>query len=170
MHTQIGFTRKAHGLAGELKLHIEDKFVEDLMLADVLFLEIRGQKVPYFVESVRDGNELLLKLEDISDRTAAEPLQAKPIFLKDSDLLEDEDREYEAETLEYDFAEGWILRDATLGELGKIDRVIEFPQQEMAVVLWKEVEVLIPLNPVFIKNVDEKNQIIDVDLPEGLLE
>ncbi len=40
----IGKTQKPHGLKGELKLHVEEMFIEDLFDAEAVFIEIKGNK------------------------------------------------------------------------------------------------------------------------------
>jgi 16S rRNA processing protein RimM len=43
------------------------------------------------------------------------------------------------------------------------------PQQEIAVVVYQNKEVLIPLNEKLIVSIDEDKKVILMDLPEGLL-
>ena len=167
---QVGFIKKSHGLAGELKVSIEPNYLEDVLKADAIFVDMRGQKVPLFIEKIREGTDILVKFEDIDSRTEADAFQSKPIFLKETDVLADDEREIELETLEFEHTAGWLLRDETLGDIGEIIRVMEFPASEMAVVLWKNEEALVPLVPVFIKSLDEKNRVLHMDLPEGLFE
>mgnify|MGYP003841375859 CR=1 FL=1 len=48
----------------------------------------------------------------------------------------------------------FTLVDAEIGELGKIEDVIEFPQQEMAVISHNEKEVFIPLHESLIEKLN----------------
>jgi len=61
------------------------------------------------------------------------------------------------------------VQDKTHGVLGEIKEIIEYPQQEMAAIIIKEKEVLIPLNEQLILEIDEEKKLISMDLPEGLL-
>ncbi|MEQ1744166.1 MAG: hypothetical protein ABMA02_01985 [Saprospiraceae bacterium] len=80
-YVQIGFTRKTHGVAGEIKIVIEEPF-EDLFLdADRVFLEIKGAKVPYLIKNVRGGGDLIVLFEDVANREEALTLQARGVFL-----------------------------------------------------------------------------------------
>ena len=45
----IGKTKKASGVKGELKVNIDEKYLEDFLQATVLFLTIQGKNVPFFV-------------------------------------------------------------------------------------------------------------------------
>lgn len=167
---QVGFIKRSHGLTGELKVHIEPNYLEDALKANAIFVDMRGQKVPLFIEKIREGTDILIKFEDIDSRTEADAFQSKSIFLKKTDILADEEREIEVERLPFEHLEGWKLIDETLGEIGEILRVEEYPSGEMAFVLWENEERLVPLVPVFVKKMDAKKREILMDLPEGLFD
>ena len=65
---------------------------------------------------------------------------------------------------------GMHIHDDTLGDLGPIIRIDEYPQQEMAI-LEKEdgTEVLIPLHEQMISSISQEEGKIFMDLPEGLV-
>ena len=48
--------------------------------------------------------------------------------------------------------------------------VNEYPQQFVATVMYKETEILFPLNEDFIVEFDEDEKTLTLDLPEGLLD
>lgn len=167
-YTQIGFTKKTHGIAGELKVFIEEPYEDIFLEADRVFLEIRGAKQPFFIESIRGAGDLIVKFEDIKVREDAILLQSKPVFLPAAEIPDDLDAS-EPEP-EHAGLTGYLIEDKTAGTIGHIREVIEVPQQEMAVVQYQGREILIPLNPLFIQKIDHKAKIVRMDLPEGLLE
>jgi 16S rRNA processing protein RimM len=167
---QIGHTQKPHGVEGELRIFIEDAYLEDFLHSHALFIDLGGQKVPYFIEYIRGAHEDILKLEDITSPEMAQTLASKPVFLRAADLIPDHDRENSDYQPEYEFLEGFMAEDVKMGELGLVLRVDEFPQQEMAVVEYQGREVLIPLNPQLIQGIDEARKKIRFQLPEGLLD
>ena len=166
---QIGFTKKPHGLKGELKLHIEDKYLEDLMNADVVVLQIKGKPTPFFVEDIRIGNAIIGKFEDIDTPEAALSIANKELSLREQDIIPDEEREIEVDGLQYEKCIGYKIFDGD-NEIGEILEILEFPQQEMAVIEYEKREVLIPLNSAFIVKQDDKAKKFIMDLPEGLLD
>ena len=172
VYVNIGHTKKAHGLTGELKFAIEEQYLEDFFKNERIFLSIKSSKIPYFIASVRGKGELIVLLEDVDNRSAAEALQSKEIFLREQDIIADQEREFEVpdDSLVYERLAGYTIMDKTLGEIGAIDEVLEMPQQEMAFLKFKGKEVLIPLNEQLILEVDEKNRLVHMDLPEGLLD
>lgn len=172
-YVNIGYTKKLHGLQGELKLSIEGRYLEDFLKNERIFLDVKGAKVPYFVANVRGKGEMILKLEEVDSRDAAYALQSREVHLRVQDLIPDHKRELEIEeeeTLEYEHLTGFQLVDKTVGVVGQIDEVLEMPQQEMAFLKYKGRDVLIPLNGKFITSIDEKSKTVFMDLPEGLLE
>ncbi len=170
-YINIGYTRKAHGLEGELKCSIEERYEEDFLSNERIFIDIKGSKVPYFIANVRGKGEMILQLEEVTNRDQAIPLQSKGIFLREQDLIPDEERELEMEeeTLRYGQLTGYLLRDRTLGDIAVINEVLDMPQQEMAFLLYQNREILIPLNEHLIVSIDDAKKTVLMDLPEGLV-
>ena len=165
----IGATKKPHGLKGELKLYVEERYVEDLMNAEILMIDIKGRPTPFFIEDIRFGNNIIAKFEDVNTPEAALSIANKEISLRESDLIPDDERVIEIETMPYEHCVGYTI--VNKGEtVGMIDNIVEYPQQEMAILNYKNKEVLVPLNQHFIKKVDDKNKVIEMVLPEGLLD
>ncbi|MCB0654391.1 MAG: 16S rRNA processing protein RimM [Saprospiraceae bacterium] len=169
-YIQIGFALKTHGVGGEIKFNIEDEYWDDFEEADVLFLEVSGRKTPYFVEEIKSGGSMLLvKFEDINSREEASALTSRPVFMREKDMSEKEEEDLRVEDM-FDLLPGYMIVDMSGKEVGEIKEVLEFPQQIMAVVDYNEREILIPLNDVFIKGIDQRKKAILMELPEGMLE
>lgn len=169
----IGRVRKAHGITGEVKISIEDRYLEDFLKNERIFIEMKSSRMPYFISSVRGESEMIVKLEEVDDRDAAIALHSKEIFLRKQDLIPDDEREFEPEeedSIQYGFLNGYSVTDKTTGPAGVITEVVEMPQQEMAFVLHHGREVLIPLNESLIISIDRDNKTLLMDLPEGLLD
>ncbi len=164
----IGRTKKPHGLKGELKFFVEEHFVDDLMEAEILIIDVKGKKTPFFIEDVRVGNNIIVKLEEVDTPETATTLSAKEVFLREKDLKYAAQNKEDAQ-LPYADCIGFIIFDDTT-EVGIVTNLIEYPQQYMAAVNYRNREILIPLNPAFIKKIDIKNKKILMELPEGLLE
>ncbi|MCP4438261.1 MAG: 16S rRNA processing protein RimM [Aureispira sp.] len=168
-YIKIGRIGKVHGLKGELKLVLDDQFLMDAIQLEALFLEERGKKAPYFIDYLRGKGTLILKLEEIEDRQAGALLTGKDVYARSEDISISEE-EINADDSTYGYLTGYSIVDAELGNLGKIEAIEEYPQQELALLVYKNQEFLIPLNDAFITGEDEKQQLIYMELPEGLLE
>ena len=165
-YIQVGILGKTHGLKGELKFRIEEEYIDDFNEANVIFIKNKGHHAPYFIESIRSSS--IIKFEDTDNVEEAKILQSLPIFLKEEDISI-----AAAEPLEeliYQYIKGYKMIDDLLGELGEIQAVEAYPQQEIAIVSYQNKDVLIPLNEFVILNIDENRQEVRVSLPEGLLE
>ncbi|WP_461789324.1 ribosome maturation factor RimM [Pedobacter sp.] len=162
----IGYITKTKGLKGEVQLFFEFEEYEDLDL-DVLFLELNGKMVPFFVSSYKlyENKTGLFYFDDVDHVDKAQPLVKKKAYLPLSKKPEREDDEFY-----YTDLKGFIAVDETLGELGEIIEVNEYPQQFVATVSYQNKEILFPLNEDFIVEIDDEDQIITLDLPEGLLD
>ncbi len=167
----IGFTKKTYGTNGELKMKIEEKYIEDFLNAKVVFLAISGKKVPFFIEKVRFGNALLAKFEDLDSLQEAQMITSKEVFIREKDLMKEEDKLLEVEeTLVYKKYEGFLIIDSNAGEIGSIKEILEYPQQEMALINFQDRELLIPMNEGLIDEINKEEKQILMNLPEGLLE
>lgn len=174
-YINIGYTQKTHGVHGEMKIVVEDPYLEDVLKNKRLFLDVKGVKVPYFIENLRggDGGPLIIKLEDVSTREEAHGLQSRQVYLRPQDLIPDHLREIpvdEEEESAYANLAGYQIIDKASGPLGVIEEIIEMPQQEMAAVQYQGREVLIPLNEHFIQSIDADKKVVYMALPEGLME
>jgi len=168
-YIEIGFSGKTHGVKGELKFSVEDAYWHDFEQADVLFLEVAGRKTPYFVDYIKSGHILLVKFEDISTKEAANALTNRPVFMRQQDVNSSSMDVVRVEDM-FDLLPGYLIRQTNGADVGKIKEVLEFPQQIMAVVDYAGKEIFVPLNDVFIKEIDQAGGMILMELPEGLLD
>lgn len=162
----IGYITKTKGLKGELQLFFEFKDYESLDL-DIIFAELNGKMVPFFVSSHKlyTNQTGLFYLEDVDHIDKAQALVKKKIYLPLNKMpVRGED------DFAYEDLIGFLVVDETHGELGEITDVNEYPQQFVATLLYQEKEILFPLNEDIIVEIDDEEEILTVDLPEGLLD
>lgn len=162
----IGYVTKTRGLKGELQLFFEFEDYLDLDF-DVLFLEVNKKLVPYFVDSIKlqKNSTAYLNLEDVDHIDKAQPLVKKKAYLP-NDKMPVRD----ADDFRYSDLIGFLVIDEHEGEIGHITAVQELPQQFMATVDFNGQELLFPLNEDLILDIDAEEQIIEVELPEGLVD
>lgn len=162
----IGYITKTKGLKGEVQLFFEYDEPELLDL-DVIFAEINGKMVPFFVSSykLQTNNTGNFYFEDIDHIDKAQSLVRKKIYLPLTKLPDRSDDEFH-----YNDLKGFVVSDETQGELGEIIEVNEYPQQFVATVLYKGTEIMFPLNEDMIVEIDEEAETLLVDLPEGLVD
>jgi 16S rRNA processing protein RimM len=159
---KIGKALKTHGYKGHLRIAVDAFYMNDFEEMKIIFIE----SLPYFILSkdINSDSQAIISLEDITTKEIAHTLQGKDIFAKEEDLTEIlEDDPYQ-EII------GFMMQDKTHGEIGKIEQIIEFPQQYLAQIFQDKKEILIPLNKTFIQKIDSKSKIVSINLPEGFLD
>lgn len=167
----IGRTNKTHGVDGTLRITVKDVFLDDFVAAEVVFLEVGGQAAPFFIEDRWGGDPLYLKLEEVDSREDARPLTNKVLSLRQEDISTTGNEEKEViDPSSYARWIGYTLKDETLGEIGRIEEIIELPQQFLAGLIYKDQEVMIPLHPELILQLSHKDKTVLMNLPEGLLD
>lgn len=163
---ELGKITKTHGLKGEVILWLDVDFPEDYEDLESLFLEVKGELVPYFIENYRlSGNRAIVHFEDIDSFEKAENLVNLQAFLPLDELPElDNDQFYYHEII------GYQIVDKNLGNLGTVQTVHSMQAQDLLVMDYKGKEVLIPVIDEIVLKAEKEQKILHVSLPEGLLE
>lgn len=163
---RIGKIAATHGLNGSLILtHIVGNS-KWLKKEHTLLVEMqKGSYIPYFVSQFKPSNdkEYIINLEDIDKVDAAKRLVAKQVYVDES-ILTGYAKESPLLWI------GFKITDKHLGDIGAIEDVMQTGSQWLAKLTYKEAEVLIPLIPQTIEQVDIKAKTLKMDLPDGLLD
>jgi len=123
--------------------------------------------VPAQAEGARfSGDQVLLKLKGISDRTAAEQLKGRLLSVtREHAVALPPDTWFICDLL------GCDVHDQSHGYLGQLKDVQAGPAQDVYVVAKPgQKDVLFPARKTILKHVDLELRRIDVDLPDGLYE
>ncbi len=162
----LGKITKSHGYDGKLIafLDVDDPGVYTGL--DVVFINVQGQLIPYFIEdSSLKNNKLIVKFQDVNDDNASALLINKELYLPLSKLPKlSGNKFYFHEVI------GFQLVDVDFGPLGPIADILDYPNQAVIRVFYDGKEVLIPLSQDVIQKIDRKNKTIRVKTPEGLLD
>ena len=164
----IGFVRKTHGYKGEVKLALEDIFEEDVNEANFVFIDIDGLKVPFRIQEFNETKADVVKFDKVDSIEDSEKISGKQIY-----LLEDTIK-HASEAIKSGLAGnvliGFTILDTNSSETFKVEDILEYPQQVMALIHRGDKELLIPLNDQLIIEVDKSQKVITMQLPEGLLD
>lgn len=164
---EVGRTAKPHGLKGEIKVVIDEAYEDDFFDASILFIRKQHQSLPYFLEEIRGGNALIVRLEGVKTREEAQYISHATILMKEEEV---QNTTTLAEAGLFSYLTDFTVIDKDLGELGIIKEVVEMPYQELALIDYKGKEVMIPLHENLFESVDEAGKKLYVELPDGLLE
>ncbi len=172
---KVGKIGKAHALSGTLKLFFHYPLKENgLSNLSHLFVDVVSPPIPFFIEWVKSAPQegiYHVKFESTTDKEEATILANKEVYLtkeeisqyfaipeKDVFSLEDETD-----------VTGFTIFDSNHGTIGTIEGVYEVAEQLLVQVTYQGHEVMIPLNNETLKQVDDNEKVIYVNLPEGLL-
>lgn len=163
----LGKITKTHALKGEVIIFFDvdaPEYYDDL---EAVFLEIKGQLVPYIIEELQmKGRKSIVKFEDINSIEQAEGIVNAPVWLPLTALPELKGNQFY-----YHDVIGYTIHDITSGtQIGKLKAIYESTGQDLFAIDVDEKEVLVPIVDEFIHKIDRENQIIEVKLPEGLLD
>jgi 16S rRNA processing protein RimM len=156
---ELGKITKTHGVRGEVVLWLDVDFPEDYEDLESIFLEVRGELVPFFMESFRlSGNRAIVQFEDIDTFEKAEGLINLQAFLPLEELPElDEDQFYYHEII------GFQVVDKNLGILGTVQTVHSMQAQDLLVMDYKGKEVLIPVIDEIVLGTDKTAKVLNVN-------
>ena len=163
---EVGRVIKPHGLKGEVQVLLDVDYPEEYEDMESVFLAIKGELLPYFIERIKiTTNVVIVKFDGIDNSEAALKLKNAVLYLPENLLPElEEDGYYFHELV------GFEVIDAEKGNIGKVITVYSLPAQNLLAIEHKGKEVLIPMADEILQVVDKEKKQIQVNLPEGLLE
>ena len=159
---RIGRLGKAHGVKGEVSFQFDDD-IFDRVDSDYLILEVDGILVPFFIEEYRFRSDTvaLVKFEDVDTQQRAQELTGCDVYFPRS-LADDDEAPSLSMLIGFDVVD--VTTGTTVGRIAAID-------DSTANLLFElEDGRLIPAAEELITNIDSKNKVIKMTIPEGLLE
>ncbi len=171
MDLVVGRVVKAHGITGELAVDVRTDDPDE-RFAPGMTLRARpsrgGPQREYVIESAREhSGRLLVRLEGVADRNAAEALRGNIFLVDTADLppIDDPDEFYDHQL------EGLavVTTDGTV--VGNVNEVLHTAAGELLSVTSEAgAEVLVPFVGAIVTEVSLQNQTIEIDPPDGLLD
>ncbi len=162
----IGKIAATHGLTGEVVVkHALGKKTDFKGLQTIFIEEKKGVFLPYFVESATAKNdaEVFIKLEGFNTKEGAKRLTQKEVWL----LKNDFDR-YAAKSSPISLLGFMMINEGK--QIGEVIEVIEQPMQVFCKIIYKGNEALIPIHQESLQKIDQKQKLVYVKLPDGLLD
>lgn len=163
----LGYIVKSHGTKGQVVFHLDVDYPEDYEEMESVFIEIKGALVPYFIEdiNIQKQSRAIIQLEEIDTMEKAQALVGSALYLP-LDTLE----ELEEGQFYYHEIKGFKVIDQNHGPLGLIRDVYSVASQNLIALDYNGTEVLIPIVDNIVLKADRENNILLVNLPEGLLD
>ncbi|MFN3918051.1 MAG: ribosome maturation factor RimM [Flavobacteriales bacterium] len=162
----LGFISKTVGFKGEVVLTLDTDETEYYEELESIYVEINRKLVPFFLERFinRKQNHLRVKLEGIDTEEDAKSLLKKQLFLPLSYLPK-----LSGTKFYYHEIIGFQVIDEEYGDCGIICDIIDNTSNPIIQVMKDDIDILIPLQDDFIKQVDRKGKKLYVKTPPGLI-
>ena len=165
-YIHIGKLVAPHGVAGAVI--IEHALGKPILFKGIeaIFIEQKtGSFIPYFIASASAKTDTIshLQLEGVKTREAANFLTSKKVWLPQADFQKLVEKNSPLALL------GYMVQEAGKN-IGVIQEVIEQPHQLMVTILYQGQEAYIPLHEESLQGVNHAKKIVQVELPDGLLE
>ncbi|MEG1617504.1 MAG: ribosome maturation factor RimM [Bacteroidales bacterium] len=162
---KIGQFNKPHGLSGELSFTFTDD-VFDRTECPYIVCPIDDIFVPFFIEEYRfrTSTTALMKLVDVDSAEDGRMFTNVDVYFPKSFV-----REEEAMQGGKDFFLNYRVEEKHHGTLGTITEIDDATANVLFVIDHEGDTLLIPAVDEFVKEIDEKNKVIYMEIPEGLL-
>ena len=163
----VGYISKKIGFRGKISIKINIGNPKDYLDIDFIYIDIENQLIPFKVTSCLHKKNIFLelKIEDINDEKSIAKLLNKNIFLNKKYLKKEN-----VEHLTIDKFINYSVFNQN-EKIGFVVKIIKQKSQNLIIVESNQKkEILIPLVADFIKEIDEKNKTLSLDLPKGLID
>ena len=163
----IGFIAKKHGFKGQLSIKLDGAPIKDYNTLEYIYIEIEGQLIFHKIDysSIQKKIFLKLKLEEVNDDDTARELIKKHIYVPKKNVSQLNNNNF----FDCDII-GFKVQNKVKKYIGLASDINTSSMQNLLIVNTKKKEIMIPLVNNFIINLDKKNKIITVDLPDGLID
>ena len=157
----------AVGLKGEVKVYNYSDDRERFEKLEEVIVSGKTESVRKILGVRYQGNMVILKLEGVSDRNAAEALKEYDVYITEADLRElPEDTFYVRDLIGMK-----VIDDGEYGEIGILRDVIQNTSQDIYAVRTEAgKDVLIPAVKDFIREVDMEKRVIRTTLIPGFID
>ena len=162
--TCLGKILKPFSYKGELKIYIEDFYIDQIKELDSFLLKIQGSYIPFTIKAITKNKSNIFRifLDGIDSEDLAKKLADVEIYA-DNNLIKTEVLEKKNNYIFIDYV---IYNNNVI--IGKIIDIIENENQDLFEVVFNEKRILIPLVDEFVVNIDNDNKKIIMNLPDGL--
>ena len=163
----LGKIVKKFSFKGEVLIKLDTDEPHLYENPDALFIDLRNNLVPFFVESSQFHKPGLLrvKFEEVDTEQDADSILKCDVYLPLEVLPElEDDKFYFHEVI------GFTVEDVNFGTVGIVKSINDTTSQALFEIDRDGTEILIPMNDEFIKKVDKVKKLILVETPEGLID
>lgn len=163
----LGKIVKKYSFKGEVLVKLDTDQPEIYNNLDTVFIKIQNDLIPFFIErsQLHKSQLLRIKFEDVTTEEDADSIMKNQLYLP-LELLP----KLEGNKFYFHEVIGFTVKDVNFGYVGIIKGINDTTSQALFEINRDGIEILIPLNDEFIKDIDRENKTIVVETPEGLID
>ncbi len=166
-YIQAGILAKPHGISGETAIRLLPEAADWEFDPSFIFLDIDTGLVPFRVDEFRyKGSDILLvKLPLLSTEEQIRKYMEADVYF--------DPEEIKRPTPGFDNLSafnGFLAKDINHGQLGIIQTIQNISGNPLFIIEGKSGELMIPVAEEFIVNIDDNARIIELKLPDGLVD
>ena len=163
----VGKIVKKYSFKGELLIKLDTDDPQQFLEMESVFVEVHKNLIPFFIEksSLHKSTLLRVQFDEVHSEEDANALLGKELYLPLALLPK-----LSGTKFYYHEIIGFQVVDASFGTVGTIIGVNDHTAQHLFVIDRDGIEILIPINDQFIKEINRTSKEILLDVPEGLIE
>ncbi len=167
---EAGHFNKTHGIKGEISATLDIDI--DPGEVKCLIVPVEGIFVPFFIDSWRPktADTCLLLLDGIDSEVKAQQFVNKRFYILRSDIPEEEGDHEDEDGLYASDLIGYQVIDESLGHIGVIAEINDSTENVLFIINTDAgEEIFMPVADEYIVEIDNDNDTIVTNLPEGLI-
>lgn len=166
-HYYLGRILKPIGVKGNMLIFLDVDDPDQYKNLDAVFVFVGGNLVPFLIKEIqlRPGKQAQVVFQDITSMDQTDILIGAGLYLPLAALPKLGENQFYFHEIT-----GYKVIDEEFGEIGVVEKVLEYPKQALLQIIFGKKEILIPIADEIIHKVDKENRIIHISTPNGLIE
>jgi len=162
----LGYIARRVGNKGELLFVLDVDDPSRYKKLESVFVELNNSLVPFFIKRIElRNNNATVAIDGIDTIERAEELVKSGLFLPLTVLPKLSGKKFYIHEMP-----GFTVFDKVYGEIGIVERVLEFPQQAIFQIKKGNREILIPAKDEFIISINRSDKRLEIHAPDGLID
>ncbi len=162
---RAGKISKPYGLRGEVNTILEPEAGNFIEPDYPLFIDLDGQRVPFFVEDVElvSADQAIIKFEFVESLEEARTISGCELYFDPARVSVPMKKAEDMSALV-----GFLAVDLSKGELGKVSAFVPHSMNPVFIIDHRGHELIVPAVLDFIEQIDAEGKKLHLNLPEGL--
>ncbi|MBK7040061.1 MAG: 16S rRNA processing protein RimM [Bacteroidetes bacterium] len=164
---EIGKIVSVHGVDGDVVISHLITNINKVNDLPVLMIEVwKESYIPFFINQVKSvsHDDMILSFEEINSREEAKKYLNKKVYVFDEKIIQTHSEE------EWAFLIGYTIQDSNKKNIGVISDIITNGMQVLIELEYNQKTVHLPLHQDLIVMLNKAQQLIILEIAEGLLE